>query len=281
MTRRVREPRANTRSPAPIYSDDLAHIQHVGFADFARRASRPLLAMLRAAGIRRGHVVDLGCGDGTWLRRLTDAGYTATGIDRSRALVRLARSVAPAATLRVASVHDGDLPHCDAITAIGEVFNYLENERAGPPSLSAIFRHVHAALSPGGLFVFDLLVAGAGAPMAYRGWREGEGWTVLIDVDEDLDRRRLTREIVTFRRVGRAHRRHRERHVLRVPLRSEIVTALERAGFTVRVARRYGDVELLPRRLAFIARKKSATRSPRITSRPARAPRASRPGSPA
>lgn len=54
-----------------MYHDDLAHVQHDGFGDFARRAAPGLLALLRQAGIGRGAtVVDLGCGSGIWLREL-------------------------------------------------------------------------------------------------------------------------------------------------------------------------------------------------------------------
>jgi SAM-dependent methyltransferase len=260
------EPREGTARPArarrlrrrPIYGPDLAHIQHAGFSDFARRAAPFLLSLFRGSGLARGRVVDLGCGDGAWLRRLTDAGYAATGIDQSLALVRIARSVAPHAAVRLGSVYATPIPACDAVTALGEVLNYRPESSRRPPTLAATFRRVAAALPPGGWFVFDLLVAGEGPPMDYRVWSEGQGWTVLVRVEEDRPRRRLTRDIVTYRRRGREWHRHVERHVLRVPSRAEVAAALRAAGFTVRVATRYGEAALLPRRAAFIARRRAA-----------------------
>lgn len=59
-----------------MYRDDLARIHHEGFGDLAREAASALLAWLRRAGWRRGRVVDLGCGGGTWLRALGAAGFT-------------------------------------------------------------------------------------------------------------------------------------------------------------------------------------------------------------
>jgi SAM-dependent methyltransferase len=239
-----------------LYGDDLARIQHEGFGDFALRAAPGLLRLLRDAGIRGGVVVDLGCGNGVWLRELGRAGFEAVGVDGSRALVEIARRVAPRAKLRATSLYGFTLPACDAVTAIGEVLGYRPPDgRRGPP-LARLFERVAAALRPGGLFVFDLFVAGRGAPMAYRTWRAGDSWAVLVDVHEEPARARLVREITTFRRVGAGYRRSRERHVLDVASRPEVEASLRRAGFSVRTARRYGRCELPPRRLAFLARRR-------------------------
>src|SRR5262245_34174733 len=106
-----------------MYQDDLAYIQHRGFSGFAKAAGPGVLGILRRAGINGGHVLDLGCGDGTWLRTLTERGFAATGIDQSSSLVHLARSAAPAATITTGSVHRAVFPPCDAITALGEVLS--------------------------------------------------------------------------------------------------------------------------------------------------------------
>ncbi len=79
---------------------------------------------------------------------------------------------------------------------------------------------------------------------------------MLSERREDPARRRLVREITTFRRTGSGYRRRRERHELRVVNRGEVESALRAAGFTVRASRRYGTFELAPRRLAFRARKR-------------------------
>src|SRR2546422_2170457 len=115
-----------------MYKDDLAYIQHHGFSDCARAASPGVLTILRRAGIAKGHVLDLGCGDGTWLRSLTRGGFSVTGIEQSRSLVSYAREVAPKALVKVGSVHQVAFPRCDAITALGEVLSYLPSETAAP-----------------------------------------------------------------------------------------------------------------------------------------------------
>lgn len=245
-----------------MYGRDLAFIQHAGFGDFARRAAPGLLAMLRAAGIRSGTVLDLGCGAGVWLRALQRAGYTARGIDASPDLARIARRTAPGARVEVGSVHGRALPRCDAITALGEVLAYVPTGGRRAPDLRRLFARAFHALTPGGLLVFDVIVAGR--PLDYRTFRTGEGWAVLAEVRDDPPHRRLVRDITTFRAIGRPgarggpgdrYRRVHERHVLQVPARREVESALRAAGFTVAVRRGYGRFSLSPRHRVFRARR--------------------------
>lgn len=92
--------------------------------------------------------------------------------------------------------------------------------------------------------------------MAYRTWRAAGSWAVLSEVSEDVRRRRLTREITTFRRTaGGTYRRDAERHVAWVARPAEVAALLRAEGFSVRTSRRYGACELPPRRIAFRARR--------------------------
>jgi SAM-dependent methyltransferase len=170
-------------------------------------------------------------------------------------MIELARSVAPKARFVQASLFDAELPRCDAVTALGEPFSYIPEGLDAPPPLSDLFARVAQALRPGGLFIFDLVVRSGQRPMTYRTWSEGEDWAVLVEVAEDLPASRLTREIVTFRRVGETWRRSHETHRVATYDRTGIGRELRRAGFSVRVSRKYGEYELPPRRLAFRARR--------------------------
>lgn len=239
-----------------MYHDDLAYIQHHGFSAFATAASPGLLAILRRAGITSGHVLDLGCGDGSWLRALTDRGFVASGIDQSAGLVRYARSAAPTALVKRSSIYRTAFPRCHAITALGEVLSYLPSRTVTAGALRRLFRRAYAALQPDGLFVFDLFVSGP--PMSYRTWRTGPGWAALIHVEERGDH--LFRHIITFRSVRGRYRRGHEEHVLSVHTRASVLSELRRAGFVARTSRCYGRFELPVRRLAFIARKPARRR---------------------
>lgn len=236
-----------------MYAEDLAAIQHAGFGDFAKGAAPGLLKLLRGAGIREGLVVDLGCGAGVWLRELQRAGYDALGIDVSPSLAKIARRAAPGARVQQGSIYSRPLPACSAVTAISEVLSYCPRGGDAPP-LGGFFRRVARSLPAGGLFVFDLMVEGP--PMAYRSFRTGPDWAVLAEVSEDRRRRRILRDITTFRRAGSGYRRGHEVHEQRVAARRQIESALRAAGFSVRASRRYGDMELPPRRMAFRARKR-------------------------
>jgi SAM-dependent methyltransferase len=237
-----------------MYQENVAYAHHKGFGELAAAAGPELLKIFKAHRIVEGHVVDVGCGDGTWLRTLTKAGFAATGIDQSGVFARLARSAAPQAAVRRASLYRAALPRCDAMTALGEVFNYLPSGATASPSLFRVFRRAHAALRPGGVLIFDLLVSGRPL-MHYETARTGSDWAVFTRVSEDPKHHRLTRHIVAFRRSGSRYTREREIHTLQVPSRASVLSDLRRAGFIAQAGTSYGTFALARRRVAFVATK--------------------------
>jgi SAM-dependent methyltransferase len=225
-----------------VYGEDLAYIHDVGFAEAAADNAAPILRWLP----RGARVFDLGCGTGVWARRLTDAGHSALGSDPSRAMIALARRHAPRARFQVGTaVRGSDL---DAVTALGEIVNYQPAE-----PLSRRLAQLHAALRPGGLFVFDAAGPGrvpGGGPS--KSWSAGADWAVLVERSER--RMRLLRTIVCFRRVGRSWRRSEERHELRLYRPAEVEAALARAGFRVRTVAGFAR-PLPPGLTGFVARR--------------------------
>ncbi len=238
------------------YARDLAYIHDTGFTAFVRKAAPGLLRLLRQYGIHSGLVVDAGCGSGVWARELGGRGYEVLGIDISAAMIRLARRQAPAARFRIGSFLSADLPPCDAVTSIGEVVNYAFDRKSGKPGIAQFFRRVHDALRPGGIFVFDIvepgLVAGA---TSERRFLEGPDWAILLEVREDKRRKILTRQIVSFRKVGQLYRRSEEIHRLHLYTRSELLEELSRAGFEARLLAGYGRFRFAPAHAGFVARK--------------------------
>lgn len=238
-----------------FYREDLAFIHDVGFGDYALRSAPGILEILDRSGIRDGLIVDLGCGSGLWARRLVDAGYRVLGIDISEAMVEIARRSVPEAEFRVASLFEAGIPPCAAVTSIGECLNYRFDPANDGQGLSSLFRRVHDALAPGGVFVFDVAKPGQAAREATRNFTEGEGWVVLVEKEENREQETLTRRISTFRKVGEHYRRDGETHHLRLHRSSEIAGELRQAGFRVRVRRGYGEYRLPKAHAAFIARK--------------------------
>jgi SAM-dependent methyltransferase len=245
-------------SRAEFYAPDLAYVHHVGFGNFARNAAPGLLRLLRRAGIGRGTLIDLACGSGLWAKAAHRAGFAVIGVDQSRAMIRLAKQVAPGARFHHASLHEFAFPPCDAVTIIGEGLNY-RSPGLRVRSLDSFFAKVARALRPGGLLIFDVVLF-EGEAVQRRNWRGDRDWFVLTDVSEQRPRRRLTRDITVFRKVGRHWRRTDEVHHVQLFSRAEILRSLRLAGFSCRTARRYGAFPLLARRMAFVARRKSARR---------------------
>lgn len=185
------------------YREDLAHIHDAGFRDYALESAPGILEVLAGSGIREGLVVDLGCGGGLWARELLDAGYRVLGIDISGAMIELARKSAPEAEFRVGSLFEADVPPCAAVTAVGEALNYLFDPANERGSLGYLFRRVHDALSPGGIFVFDVAELGQVPPgERLRGFTEGEDRVVLVEKEEHAGPAVLTRRIAAFRRAS-------------------------------------------------------------------------------
>jgi SAM-dependent methyltransferase len=243
------------------YTEDLAYIHDTGFGHLAEKSAPALLKALRAAGLRGGLVVDLGCGSGLLARRILRAGYSVLGVDQSPAMVAIARRNAPGAEFRTGSFTAVALPRCQAITAVGEVFNYRFDPRNTRAALARLFRRAHAALDPGGLFVFDLAGPGRVAAGGVRTFRCEDDWAIVFEAREAAGGRAVTRWMTTFRRVGRIYRRSDETHRLRLYRPAEVVAALRSAGFQVTHTGDYGALKLSPGHTAYFARKPLAARS--------------------
>jgi SAM-dependent methyltransferase len=243
------------------YDEDLAYIHDQGFSRIADAAATSVLALLPP----RASIVDLGCGSGVTAGRLADAGHQVVGIDQSVALIALARRRAPGAAFRVGSFVSEPIPECDAVLAVGEVFNYLfdaANTRAALPSL---FARIHAALRPGGLLVFDLAAPGVVPGGRSRNWTTGPDWAVLVENHEEGDL--LTRHITSFRERGDGYRRSEQVHHQRLHRPREILALLRAAGFRARTRRRYGEVSPGRGRHVYVARKPGDAVTARRTAR--------------
>jgi SAM-dependent methyltransferase len=224
-----------------FYGTDQASIHHREFGDLAAAAAESLLARLADAGLTVGTVVDLGCGSGVLAAAVSEAGYRVLGVDVSGDMIDLARAHAPKAELVEGSVHDVVLPRAVAVTAVGEVLNYATDARAGVDALRDLAVRAHAALEPGGLFLFDVSTPGRLGPSHRRlVFHDREDWSLAMEADEDD--RSLVRRIVVFRRTGDGlYRRTDERHVLRLYEPDEVESILRDAGFMVDRRAGYGD----------------------------------------
>jgi SAM-dependent methyltransferase len=238
------------------YKEDLAYIHDVGHSDYALKSAPGIIDILVQHNIREGLVVDLGCGSGLSALEFTKVHYRVLGIDISESLIAIARTKVPDAEFRVESLFKTNIPSCNAVTSIGECFNYLFDADNHCQRLAQLFDRIYNALKPGGVFIFD--IAEPGQVMqgtTAKSFTEGKDWIVLVEKEENREHSTLIRRIITFRKVEDYYRRNDEVHYLRLYEATEVSEALHRAGFQVQVTRRYGQYKLPKNHAAFIARK--------------------------
>ncbi|ABU56215.1 methyltransferase domain-containing protein [Roseiflexus castenholzii] len=258
---------------APIYD-------RTGQERFGAYMAGLALAWLRANGVAPQRALDLACGTGGATLALAAAGIETTGLDRSSAMLRIARDRARVAGLAVTFVeadmrdmealvaagalHRGATPspgdcvrRFGLVTCFGDAINYL----TGDDDLPRVFAGIRCALEPGGYVVFDV-----NTEAAFAQWDERD--LVIHESDDCLVCHRLTYHPAT--RLGRGRIvwlthsddnrwwRGEETHIERAWSDAEIQRALEVSGLAPveRLAvdgRNVADVAPLPERLIYIA----------------------------
>ncbi|MDZ8262471.1 class I SAM-dependent methyltransferase [Nostoc sp. ChiQUE01b] len=240
------------------YKEDLAFIHDVGFRDFALKSAPGILEILAQNKIYDGLVVDLGCGSGLWAQELTKAHYHVLGVDISESMINIARTRVPNAEFRIDSLFKTDIPSCNVVTSISECLSYLFDSDNDRQTLVQLFHRIYNALTPGGVFIFDIAEKGQVAQgTTIRGFTEGDGWVVLVEKKEDQEQITLTRRITSFRKMGEHYRRSDEVHHVRLYEATAIASELSGVGFQVEITRSYGQYLLSKGHAVFIARKPS------------------------
>jgi SAM-dependent methyltransferase len=233
-----------------LYAGDLAYIQDAAFGGLARGAAPEVLRRLNSASIHIRRVSDVGCGAGPLTAILIQAGFEVTGLDQSAELLAIARAAVPQARFIHNSIHDIELPPCEAILALGEPLTYHDEDADGDKLVKRFLERASDVLPVGGMLIFDVIELGEPS-LTGRSWSSGDDWAVLVDTKENQDSRTLVRNIETFRRVDQFYRRGREVHRVRLFDTRALCTQLATYGFVTETAPEYGAQPLGPRRRAF------------------------------
>jgi SAM-dependent methyltransferase len=183
-----------------------------------------------------GHVLDVGCGTGTFACRLAGHGLTVTGADPAAASLAVARRKPGADRVRWIHTDAANLPPLQAglVTMTGNVAQVFVTAQ----EWAAAVRAVHRALRPGGRFVFE---ARDPERKAWLGWNRDQtfvqrdipgtgpvhAWTDLTAVEGDLVSFRTT---YVFGRDGTVLTSD---STLRFASRADLVSSLTSAGLTV------------------------------------------------
>lgn len=238
-----------------FYQEDLAFVHDSDFGQVAEYAARHLQKLLAKRQIHSGLVVDLGCGSGILASQMTEAGYQVLGIDYSASMIELARAKAPKASFQVGSFLDMEFPKCEVVTATGEIFNYLVDEKNTLDALERLFQQIFCQLSDRGIFMFDLFCSGV--PLL-EGVRiiESEEWDMLIQYIEEPDQKKLSRDILLYRKTGEnTYRKSREVHTIQLFEVDSILRMLTEAGFAVSSMDHYDSHQFRNRHIGFVGTK--------------------------
>ncbi len=187
-------------------------------------------------GVRE--VLDLGCGAGRLAIELSAKGYAVTGVDRSPAMLKVARRNADErqVELRLLRSRLSELKvtgRFDAAYSVQDPFNYLLEE----DELSSSLTRLRSLLRPGGVLVVDIM----NFATLYGGWKRvlrqtsrGKNWTIRRRVSLEVDDvnmlwyHRLEAAMV----LGGGRRRWEETHVLRMWTFPEFRSRLIANGFS-------------------------------------------------
>jgi SAM-dependent methyltransferase len=194
-------------------------------------------------------VLDLGSGTGSHAIRLADLGYEVVGIERSAAMLEVARRKRSDLELHEADIRDFDLGRTfDAVLLLFAVLGYQTSDEDVLAALDAARRH----LRPGGLVVFDFWYGPAvlhqrPSPRFRRlPLERGE---LLRSVTAELDEERhLCRVRYELRRVEgeRVVEQAEEEHLVRFFFRDELEALLERSGLSLVRLAAFPEVDLEP-----------------------------------
>ena len=195
-----------------------------------------------------GRIIELGCGTGTMTALLSEIGLDISGIDLSEDMLKIARKKHPEITFAMADMREFTLEQkADAMISIADSMNYMRNV----DELTRVFKCVRDALSPGGVFIFDLktefFFKHIVADRTYRG--RGKGFTYVWANSYNEDEKYHLYD-VTIKRKGpdRKTVTHKEIHRQQVFTGKDIKKAAQAAGFTK--ARVYGNMKLEKPRLS-------------------------------
>lgn len=180
----------------------------------------------------KGRGVELGTGTGRFAIALTKCGLKTVGVDSSMEMLSEAMKNARRACVDTvfinADVTEYELFPCDFVIAPCDVLNYVLDEG----EIEALFSRVHGALSPGGVFIFDLSTKEKHESIASTYLEEYDDLTLVWD--NSLDGNLAYLDLVFFERCEDGkYTRHEESHVQRSYPASMLVELLGKIGFNV------------------------------------------------
>ncbi len=200
--------------------------------------------LLRAAGVARGALLDVGCGTGAHAREFAARGWQVTGVDLSAEMIARARAQTPdGAGIEDVTGAAADCSRGRTVAAVVSLFHVVSYQ-AAEGEAARMFANVRGHLATGGVFVFDFW-HGPGVladPPGMRERRAEEGSSRVLRVARPTHRpeeRRIDVDYAVEFDDGVSGRceRFTERHRLRYFFLPELTAALAHAGLAVEQTR--------------------------------------------
>ena len=128
-----------------------------GYPRYSMKMARIFPDILGAIGARPQKILDLACGEGSFVREISKLGYEVHGLDRSKDMLRVAEKKAEETGVEVdffrADMRDLSFEEeYEAVTCWFDSINYLLTEE----DLDRAFRGIHRSLKEDGIFIFDV-----------------------------------------------------------------------------------------------------------------------------
>lgn len=214
---------------AQIYDQIMAGVDYDDWAEYISTL------IDRHGGVAAKTALDLACGTGSTALALARRGFDVTGLDLSSAMIAVARSKAQKEGLR-GGFMQADMREFTLSAAVGLVtafqdgLNYLLSEE----DIRRTFFSVHRALSPGGLFIFDInRIEKLPQPGSDVACVESEEFTLIFSTTFEQDN--IWEIAVTgfVPTAGGLFERFREVHRERAISASEVRAALTMARFII------------------------------------------------
>lgn len=216
------------------YSTYATVYDRLGQAWFGEAAALEVLAWLTARGVVPCRVLDLCCGTGSASLVFAAHGMAVTGVDRSGAMLEIARAKATTAD-RDLTLIEQDVTTFDVagpfglVTCFYDSLNYLVTEQ----DLTWVFERVRQVIGDDGWFVFDL----NSRKKLEREWigtmiaADEPDLFVVYDAGYDVETGRSPLRVTGFVREGETYRRFVEEHVERAFELTRVLSMLTEAGF--------------------------------------------------
>ena len=168
----------------------------IGFYDEYDGLYFRYLDILKSLHVKK--ILDIGCGNGKFLRLLKDKSYMAQGIDRSQEMVKIALCLG----VDVQNTELCDIKkNFDCATAIGDVLNYMTKEE-----LYKFFAEVKNTLGKNGYFIADINSL-SGFKEVADGLLFKETKEQFLAIEADFEYDKLTTNITLFEKEKENYKR--------------------------------------------------------------------------